>query len=115
MFFFKLFWLISIIFVTYLSLAAQVELPFKVKNVDKFYHALAYLWLAVLPFIGFQRLNVALLGAFFMIPFGIGLEYAQAFFASGRFFSPADMAADTIGVVLGMAVGGFLRFRYIRT
>ena len=39
-----------------------------------------------------------------MIPFGIGLEYAQDF-VHGRFFSVADMIANGTGVVLGMALG----------
>ncbi len=43
-----------------------------------------------------------------MIPFGIGLEYAQDF-VPGRFFSVADMVANGTGVVLGMALGKYFK------
>jgi VanZ family protein len=101
-------WVLSIAFVAYLSLTPQIDLPFGFKGIDKVYHSLAYLWLAVIPFLGFQSIKIALVGALLMIPFGIGLEYAQDY-VHGRFFSVADMVANGTGVVLGMTLGKYLK------
>jgi len=101
-------WVLSIALVAYLSLSPQIDLPFGFKGIDKVYHSLAYLWLAVIPFLGFQSIKIALVGALLMIPFGIGLEYAQDY-VHGRFFSVADMVANGTGVVLGMTLGKYLK------
>ena len=106
--FMQVVWLLSIALVAYLSLSPQIDLPFGFKGIDKVYHSLAYLWLAVIPFLGFQRIKIALAGALLMIPFGIGLEYAQDY-VPGRFFSVADMVANGTGVVLGMALGKYVK------
>ena len=55
--------------------------------------------------------RIALAVAFLMLLFGIGLEYAQDF-VPGRFFSVADMAANSIGVVLGVFFGRYLKPRF---
>ncbi len=107
----QLVWVISVVFVSYLSLSPQIELPFEFKGVDKACHSLAYLWLAAIPFFGFERSRIALAVAFLMLLFGIGLEYAQDF-VPGRFFSVADMAANSIGVVLGVFFGRYLKPRF---
>ena len=101
-------WVLSIAVVAYLSLSPKIDLPLVFSGFDKVYHSLAYLWLAVIPFLGFQSLKIALAGALLMIPFGIGLEYAQDL-VHGRFFSVADMVANGTGVVLGMALGKYVK------
>ena len=106
--FIQVVWILSIALVTYLSLSPQIDLPFGFKGIDKVYHSLAYLWLAAIPFLGFQSITMALAGALLMIPFGIGLEYAQEY-VHGRFFSVADMVANGAGVVLGMTLGRYLK------
>ena len=106
--FMQVVWVLSIALVAYLSLSPQIDLPFGFKGIDKVYHSLAYLWLAVIPFLGFQTFKIALAGALLMIPFGIGLEYAQDY-VHGRFFSVADMVANGTGVVLGMILGKYLK------
>jgi VanZ family protein len=106
----KIIWVLSIAFVAYLSLSPTIEFPFKFKGIDKVYHSLAYLWLATIPFFGFRHLKMAFAGAFLMIPFGIALEYAQRF-VMGRLFSTGDMAANAIGVILGIALGMLLKSR----
>jgi VanZ family protein len=94
-------WFISIGAIIYLSIIPKIELPFGFKWDDKIHHFLAYLWLSVLPLIGFRRLKLGLTGAALMIPLGIGLEVAQNFIP-GRFFSIFDMTINTIGVLSGI-------------
>ena len=74
----------------------------------KVFHSLGYLWLAVIPFFGFERFKTALVGAFSMFLLGIGLEYVQNF-VPGRLFSVADMIANSIGVILGISFGLYLK------
>jgi VanZ family protein len=107
----KAIWIISVAFVAYLSLVPKIEFPINVEGIDKVYHSLAYLWLAAIPFLGFQRLTMALASASLMIPFGIALEYGQRFLAMGRFFSFGDMIANLIGVIVGVALGMLFKAR----
>jgi VanZ family protein len=93
-----------------MSLTPQIELPFEFRGVDKVFHSLGYLWLAVIPFFGFERFKMALVGASLMFLLGIGLECIQGF-VPGRFFSVADMIANGIGVVLGVFLGLYLKPR----
>lgn len=109
---FKILWLASIVVVTYLSLSSRIDFPVKVQHIDKLYHSLAYLWLAALPFIGFQHSRIALSGAILMLPFGILMEYAQGAMAHGRFFSFGDMIANGIGVFLGVGLGLYIKYRF---
>ena len=76
-------WFISIGSVTYLSIVPKMELPFGFKWDDKIHHFLAYLWLSALPLIGFRRIKSGLTGAILMIPFGIGLEFANILYLEG--------------------------------
>ena len=101
-------WAISIVLVSYLSLTPQIEIPCEFSGADKVCHFLSYLWLAVLPFFAFERFKMALTWAVLMIPLGIGLEYAQGF-TPGRLFSVGDMIANSVGVVLGLFVGGYMK------
>ena len=107
----QLIWIISIAFVAYVTLYPQLDLPVDFRGADKVYHFLAYLWLAMIPFFGFQNFKIALAGALLMLPFGIGLECAQEFMP-GRFFSMADMAANGVGVILGLSLGRYVKSRY---
>ena len=107
----QLIWIISIAFVAYVTLYPQLDLPVDFRGADKVYHFLAYLWLAAIPFLGFQRVKIALACALFMLPFGIALEYAQGF-VLGRFFSVPDMIANGVGVILGLSLGRYAKSRY---
>ena len=97
----QFFWFLSIILVSYLSLIPRIQIPYEFSGADKLGHFLAYLWLGILPFFGFARLQVAFTGALLMILLGVGLEFAQSY-VPGRSFSVADMAADCAGVILGV-------------
>ncbi len=94
-------WVISVLAVICLSLSPRVAFPLDFDNADKVYHMLAYLWLGTLPFFAFMGRKAALACALSMIPMGAGLEIAQHY-VPGRLFSPADMAANCLGVVLGI-------------
>ena len=71
------------------------------------FHALAYLWLSVLPFFSIERIKVASAVALLMILLGIGLEFAQTL-VPGRFFSVWDIIANSCGVALGVLCGRYL-------
>jgi len=106
-------WIASVLTVVYLSLSPRIEFPYDFDNADKVYHMLAYLWLAALPFFAFVHSKEALVATLSMIPLGIGLEIGQ-YFVPGRLFSLADMAANCLGVILGIWLARFakrLRFR----
>ncbi len=100
--------------VTYLSLTPRIDFPYDFDNADKVYHMLAYLWLAALPFFAFLSPKAALAATLGMIPLGAGLEIAQ-YYVPGRSFSLADMAANCLGVILGIWLARYAkRFRFSR-
>ena len=94
-------WVASVAMVIYLSLSPRLEIPYDFSNADKVAHLLAYLWLAALSFFAFPTPKSALVGALCMVPMGIGLEFLQVY-VPGRSFSVADMAANCLGVMLGI-------------
>jgi hypothetical protein len=106
-----LLWAISISVVIYYSLIPRVEFPIDFWNADKLYHCAAYGWLAVLPMIGLAIRRFALSAALSMIILGILLEIGQYFIPS-RTCSLLDIAANSLGVVLGIFLGNYLRTRY---
>lgn len=69
---------------------------------DKTLHFAAYLLLAFIPVFGF-KLRRGLPLAFSMIFLGIALEFAQRL-VPARSFEVADMVANTLGVVAGIAL-----------
>lgn len=102
-----LLWGISICIVIYYSLVPRVELPIDFWQVDKVYHGAAYFWLALLSMTGFS-VRRALPAALSMIILGVLLETGQ-YFISGRTFSLMDIAANSLGVILGIILGHYLR------
>lgn len=90
--------------VVYLSLTSSpVDLEMDVPYQDKFFHALAYFtlmaWFSQIYHDSFKRKIIAT----FFILMGIALEYLQSF-EPARYYEIADMAANTTGVLLGLAV-----------
>ena len=74
---------------------------------------LAYLWLSALPFFAFPRPGGALTAALGMIFLGIGLEFVQAH-VPGRSFSVLDMAANSLGVILGIWLARHIKRNHLR-
>jgi VanZ family protein len=103
-------WVISICIVIYYSLIPHVEFPVNFWNADKLYHCAAYGWLAVLPIMGFPLRRFALPAALSMILLGVLLEIGQ-YYIPGRSFSLLDIAANSLGVILGIILGNDLRNR----
>ena len=103
-------WLVSIVLVVCLSLTPRMEIPmrFWFFGADKLCHFMAYTWLALLPFFGFEDIRQAFTGAILMVPLGIGLEIVQ-YFVPGREFSAADMIANAVGVALGIFMARHLK------
>lgn len=97
-------WVGSICLVSYYSLQPRVEFPVDFWGADKFYHLIAYAWLALLPLLGFSKKRLAMTASLFMIVLGIALELGQRY-VPGRKFSFADIAANTLGVLLGIFIG----------
>lgn len=101
-------WIISIGLVSYLSLTPRIRFPLEFWSADKVYHAISYLWLAFLPFFVFERVKMALVGALSVTILGFGLEVFQSV-VPGRFFSIADMIANSSGATLGVFFGRYLK------
>lgn len=107
-------WALAVAVVMYHSLIPQPDMLLDVPNIDKVWHALAYLVLAVLaagslwgnppsPFLS----RVARRAAWSMALLGVAMEFAQAFLP-GRMASAADVAANTAGAWLGVLLAGVL-------
>jgi len=103
----RILWIFSVILVVFLSLSPKMHVTLEFRESDKIAHFIAYLWLAVLPFIAFSP-PAALRRALLMVPLGIVLEFAQTV-VPGRFFSFGDMLANFLGVVLGIWISGVVR------
>lgn len=101
-------WGISICIVICYSLIPQVDFPIDFWNADKLYHCTAYMWLALLPMIGFAIRRLALPAALSMIILGVLLEIGQ-YYIPGRTFSLLDITANSLGVILGIFLGNYLR------
>lgn len=104
-------WGLSVLAVCFLSLAPRVELPFPPPwHADKAAHFAAYLWLGLLPPLGLA-LRRARAASLSMILLGLALELIQSQ-VPGRMCSWADLAANTGGVLAGLALGEGLARRF---
>nr|CBX30771.1 hypothetical protein N47_E42830 [uncultured Desulfobacterium sp.] len=104
-------WICSVCLVIYYSLIPGVEFPVDFWQADKLYHFVSYCWLSVLPMIAYSDRKIALTASLSMVLLGVLIEILQIF-VPGRTFAMADIAANTLGVVLGIYNGGYLR-RYL--
>uniref|UniRef100_B8DSG3 VanZ family protein n=1 Tax=Nitratidesulfovibrio vulgaris (strain DSM 19637 / Miyazaki F) TaxID=883 RepID=B8DSG3_NITV9 len=107
-------WALAVAVVVYQSLTPQPDMLLDVPNIDKVWHALAYLVLAVLaagslwdnpPAPVLPR--AARWAAWSMALLGVAMECAQAFLP-GRMASAGDVAANTAGTWLGVLLAGVL-------
>ncbi len=107
-------WALAVAVVVYQSLIPQPDMLLDLPQIDKVWHALAYLVLAVLaagalwgnpptPLLS----RAARRAGWSMALLGVGLEFAQAY-VPGRVASLADMAANTAGAWLGVLLAGVL-------
>lgn len=107
-------WALAVAVVVYQSLIPQPDMLLDLPQIDKVWHALAYLVLALLaagslwgtpptPLLS----HAARRAGGSMALLGVGLEFAQAY-VPGRVASLADMAANAAGAWLGVLLAGVL-------
>lgn len=93
--------------ILYLSLAPQKDIPVAAMFWDKFEHAAAY---TILTFIGLvlstHRRWMVALAVWIM---GVGIEFIQAMMGLGRQGDWHDVVANSIGIVIGLAIWAILR------
>ena len=112
-------WGLAVAVVVRQSLIPQPDMLLDVPQIDKVWHALAYLLLALLAAESFRGRQLpppsalapaARRAAWSMALLGVGLEFAQAY-VPGRVASVADMAANAAGTWLGVLLAGHLARR----
>ncbi len=103
-------WGLSMATISYVSLVPRLDVPMDFWNADKFYHFLAYGWLAIQPPLGFTKNKTAVMASLSMILLGILLEIGQ-YFIPGRLCSWYDIGANSAGVMTGLFIGERLRKR----
>ena len=101
-------WLGSVGLVLYGSLSPNLSLNTPVQNSDKVMHILAYAWLAFWPKARFAALYNPLILGLGLILFGLGIEVGQILIP-GRMFSLADIAANTLGITMGLIAASSLK------
>jgi VanZ family protein len=110
---FLLYWLPVLLYLTVMIvLSAQPYLapPFEFPNSDKVMHVLEYFGLGVLVVRGLRatmRITLPLVAALIALSFGILVGTGEEFFQSfvpGRQSSPADLLADTCGLIVAQLV-----------
>ena len=96
-------WLLSLVLVVYGTLSPDIHIDTNVQDSDKILHSLAYTWLAFGGRMSFVPASRTAGLAFGLICLGCALEIGQDF-VPGRFFSVTDMAANILGVGLGLVL-----------
>jgi hypothetical protein len=100
-------WIVTLVLVVTGELLPGTSLPMRwISSTgisDKVLHYGAYTLLAGIPILGFFPAS-GLRWALAMIPLGVALEFIQKL-VPGRDFELADMVANTLGVLTGIAAG----------
>ncbi|WP_290648994.1 VanZ family protein [Aquisalimonas sp.] len=81
---------------------------------DKLQHIAAYALLGLLAMLAFSSLPLAAIAAVAMVGLGVAIEVVQ-YFLPWRQFEWLDMAANALGVALGMTMAAFARTRLLRS
>jgi len=97
-------WMCSLIVIIYFSLQPSMAITTPSRYLDKIFHLLSYLWLAMLLALYFRTRKSFLLVPVLLILLGIALEIIQSYIP-GRFFSVPDMISNSLGVVAGALLG----------
>lgn len=95
-------WIAAIVALIVVCLIPLDSLPPLPENSDKVEHLLGYFLLAAAAVQLFGSRLALSLSAVGLVALGIGVEFAQGFTAY-RSSDPTDAAANTLGVLLGMA------------
>jgi len=98
----------------YLSSRQHISLPFDVWNADKLLHMMAYVPLAFMLYVSMKvsglRRYVAVFAFLLGVLYGASDELHQAL-VPGRSPDILDLAADTVGSLLGVILAGFVSRR----
>jgi VanZ family protein len=94
-------WLCAVLAVVVLSLVPPPPMAVPA-HTDKVEHLLAYAVLALGAVQLFPRGRVLLAIGLALVGLGAGLEWAQGALTTTRMADPADAAANTLGVLLGL-------------
>lgn len=110
-----LFWLMTISYmgiIFFLSSQHGFKLPDLPKNIDKIVHMLAYVPLAFLFYLSLRTSGINkylfLVSVLCAIAYGISDELHQSF-VPGRVSAFGDIAADSIGAILGSLGASFIK------
>ncbi|RNF82933.1 VanZ family protein [Lysobacter psychrotolerans] len=96
-------WVAMIALVAVGSLMSASHLPSPpFHGVDKLEHVVGYALLSGYAAMLFVRLRPRALAAAGLVGYGIGIEFAQAALTTTRMADPADMVANTVGVLIGL-------------
>lgn len=97
-------WWLAIAAVIVVCLAPSSSLPPLPRNSDKIQHVLGYFVMAAAAVQIFRRDRALWIVAVGLVAMGIGIEFAQGALTETRARDPFDALANTVGVLLGMAV-----------
>ncbi len=95
-------WLCGVAALVVVCLLPSPDLP-NLHVSDKLEHALAFALLAGSAVQLFERGRGLVAVGLGLLALGIGIEFAQALFTTTRAMEAADVVADTIGIVAGLA------------
>ncbi len=104
-------WIISILWVSYLSLQPSIKTEKHFENQDKVLHLIVYIWISLLAFLSFVKDNKSSYAALFVLLLSLILEIGQ-YYIPGRFFSIGDILANSAGVFIGYYLGTKIRIRF---
>ena len=102
--------------VGYLSLREKgvgIKIPFE--NIDKIFHFSAYFFLTTTWLFAFRNKKVRLKIAFFLILYGILLEYAQDWFTVNRTKDVFDALANTLGIIFATLLFKYISNKFVKT
>lgn len=103
------------VFIAYLSLGSFSEINMPIDNPDKFFHSIAYFFLALSWFFAVEKshsiFKYKIVVVFFVLIFGIIIEVLQSSLTTYRTADYYDIMANSFGILIAMALfNRLLRF-----
>jgi VanZ family protein len=112
--FFRLYFLFTLSVIEFLA-TTTIHIEVVESIWDKANHFSAFFVLYILLSLGFRNLTT-FKKAILLLLYGMQIEVVQSFI-DGRFFSPYDVVADSVGILIGVVVYGVISsyFKRVRT
>ena len=103
------------LFIAYLSLGSFSEINMPIDNSDKYFHSIAYFFLALSWFFAVEKshsiFKYKIVVVFFVLIFGIIIEILQSSLTTYRTADYQDILANSFGILIAMALfNRLLRF-----